>query len=97
MSHTHFSILTYNNLQQKNDSVEYNTWISTDSKLDSSKNHVQERSSRLYFHWKLRSFNIGKTVLQMFYCSVVVNIIFYAVMSWGSRLNNQKSWICTGS
>ena len=39
--------------------------------------------SRLYF---LRSFNVCRTMLQMFYHSVVSSVIFYAVVCWGSRL-----------
>ncbi|KAI3366357.1 hypothetical protein L3Q82_000520 [Scortum barcoo] len=34
----------------------------------------------------LRSFNVCRTMLQMFYHSVVSSVIFYAVVCWGSRL-----------
>ncbi|KAI3371908.1 hypothetical protein L3Q82_006781 [Scortum barcoo] len=35
---------------------------------------------------RLRSFNVCRTMLQIFYHSVVSSIIFYAVVCWGSRL-----------
>ncbi|KAI3370482.1 hypothetical protein L3Q82_025245 [Scortum barcoo] len=41
---------------------------------------------RLFFLRRLRSFNVCRTMLQMFYHSVVSSIIFYAVVCWGSRL-----------
>jgi hypothetical protein len=42
--------------------------------------------SRLYFLRRLRSFNIDRTMLRMFYESVVASAILYAVACWGSRL-----------
>lgn len=34
----------------------------------------------------LRSLNLCRTMLQMFYPSVIANVIFYAVVSWGCGL-----------
>ncbi|KAI3351311.1 hypothetical protein L3Q82_005856 [Scortum barcoo] len=42
--------------------------------------------SRLFFLRRLRSFNVCRTMLQMFYHSVVSSVIFYSVVCWGSRL-----------
>ena len=41
---------------------------------------------RLYFLRRLRSFNICNQMLQMFYESVVVSTIFFAVVSWGAGI-----------
>ncbi|MBN3314359.1 RTJK polymerase, partial [Atractosteus spatula] len=42
--------------------------------------------SRLYFLRRLRSFNVCSKMLHMFYHSVVVSAIFYAVVCWGSGI-----------
>lgn len=42
--------------------------------------------SRLFLLRILRSLNVFRTMLQMFYHSVVYSGIFYAVMCWGSRV-----------
>ena len=42
--------------------------------------------SRLFFLRRLRSFNICRTMLRMFYQSVVASAIFFAVTCWGSGM-----------
>ncbi len=63
--------------------------VHIDNKLDWGKNTdalYRKGQSRLYFLRRLRSFNICRTMLRMFYESVVASAIFYAVVCWGSRL-----------
>ena len=60
-----------------------------DNKLDWAKNTqavYKKGQSRLYFLRRLRSFNICRKMLRMFYESVVASAILYAVVCWGSRL-----------
>ncbi|KAI2649597.1 RNA-directed DNA polymerase from mobile element jockey [Labeo rohita] len=60
-----------------------------DHKLDWCKNVdtvYRKGQSRLYFLRQLRSFNICRTMLRMFYESVVASAIMYAVVCWGSSL-----------
>ncbi|KAI4888527.1 hypothetical protein NFI96_008530 [Prochilodus magdalenae] len=47
---------------------------------------IKGGQSRLYFLRRLRSFNICRTMLRIFYESVVASAILYAVACWGSRL-----------
>lgn len=63
--------------------------VHIDNKLDWSKNTevlYRKGQSRLYFLRRLRSFNICRTMLKMFYESVVASALLYAVACWGSRL-----------
>ncbi|KAI4880740.1 hypothetical protein NFI96_009419 [Prochilodus magdalenae] len=63
--------------------------VHIDNKLDWAKNTdalYRKGQSRLYFLRRLRSFNICKTMLRIFYESVVASAILYAVACWGSRL-----------
>ncbi|KAI4898966.1 hypothetical protein NFI96_016196 [Prochilodus magdalenae] len=63
--------------------------VHIDNKLDWSKNTdalYRKGQSRLYFLRRLRSFNICRTMLRIFYESVVASAILYAVACWGSRL-----------
>ncbi|KAI4873724.1 hypothetical protein NFI96_000464 [Prochilodus magdalenae] len=63
--------------------------VHTDNKLDWAKNTdalYKKGQSRLYFLRRLRSFNICRTMLRIFYESVVASAILYAVACWGSRL-----------
>ena len=56
-------------------------WL--DRKLDWTHNtdHLYKRGqSRLYFLRRLRSFNICRKLLWMFYQSVVASVLFYAVV-----------------
>ena len=60
-----------------------------DHKLDWTRNTeavYKKGLSRLYFLRRLRSFNICRTMLRMFYESVVASAILYAIVCWGSRL-----------
>ena len=60
-----------------------------DNKLDWTKNNevlYKKGQSRLYFLRRLRSFNTCRTMLRMFYESVVASAILFAVVCWGSRL-----------
>lgn len=47
--------------------------------------------SRLYFLRRLRSFNVCRTMLQMFYHLLVASVIFYAVVCWGSRVKTANA------
>ena len=63
--------------------------VHIDNKLDWTKNTdavFKKGQSCLYFLRRLRSFNVCRTMLQMFYHSVVSSVILYAVVCWGSRL-----------
>ena len=63
--------------------------VFTDNKLDRTKNTevlYKKGQSRLYFLRRLRSFNICRTMLRMFYKSVVASAILFAVVCLGSRL-----------
>ena len=63
--------------------------VHIDNKLDWAKNTgalYRKGQSRLYFLRRLRSFNICRTMLKIFYESVVASAILYAVACWGSRL-----------
>ncbi|KAL6471887.1 hypothetical protein MHYP_G00205370 [Metynnis hypsauchen] len=60
-----------------------------DNKLDWAKNTdalYKKGQSRLYFLRRLRTFTFCRTMLRIFYESVVVSAILYAVACWGSRL-----------
>lgn len=60
-----------------------------DHKLNWCKNVdtvYRKGQSRLYFLRQLRSFNICRTMLRMFYESVVASAIMYAAVCWGSSL-----------
>jgi len=63
--------------------------VHIDNNMDWTKNTealYKKGQSRLYFLRTLRSFNICKTMLQMFYHLVVASIIFYAVVCLGNRV-----------
>ena len=85
-SQTPVSILRHNV-----DIVEHYKYLGVyiDNKLDWIKNTevlYKKGQSRLYFLRRLRSFNICRTMLRMFYESVVASAILFAVVCWGSRL-----------
>ena len=42
--------------------------------------------SRLYFLTKLRSFNVCRKMLEIFYESVVASALYFAVVCWGSSI-----------
>ena len=59
-------------------------WL--DNKLDWTSNTKQlykKAQSRMYFLRRLRSFNICRKLLRMFYQSVVASVLSYAVVCWG--------------
>ena len=59
------------------------------NKLDWSRNAeavYKKGQSRLFFPRRLRSFNICRTMLRLFYESVVASVIFFAVTCGGSGL-----------
>lgn len=63
--------------------------VHIDNKLDWARNTdalFKKGQSRLYFLRRLRSFNICRTMLRMFYESVVSSAILFALVCWGSRL-----------
>lgn len=63
--------------------------VHIDKKLDWAKNTqalYRKGQSRLYFLRRLRSFNICRTMLRMFYESVVASSIMFAVACWGSGM-----------
>ncbi|XP_059829971.1 uncharacterized protein LOC132396450 isoform X1 [Hypanus sabinus] len=63
--------------------------IRMDNKLDWSKNTeavYKKGQNHLYFLRRLRSFNICRMMLRMFYQSVLASAIMLAVVCWGSRL-----------
>ncbi|TWW56097.1 Homeodomain-interacting protein kinase 1 [Takifugu flavidus] len=61
-------------------------WL--DNRLDWTSNTRQlykKTQSRMYFLRRLRSFNICRKLLWMFYQSVVASILSYAVVCWGGE------------
>ncbi|TWW62745.1 hypothetical protein D4764_04G0013920 [Takifugu flavidus] len=61
-------------------------WL--DSRLDWTSNTRQlykKTQSRMYFLRRLRSFNICRKLLWMFYQSVVASVLSYAVVCWGGE------------
>ena len=83
---TQISILGHNV-----DIVGHNKYLGVfiDNKLDWTKNTevlYKQGQSRLYLLRRLRSFNICRTMLRMFYESVVTSAILFAVVCWGSRV-----------
>ncbi|TWW54377.1 hypothetical protein D4764_0184940 [Takifugu flavidus] len=76
-------------------------WL--DNRLDWTSNTRQlykKTQSRMYFLRRLRSFNICRKLLWMFYQSVVASVLSYAVVCWGgsatkadlSRLEKLIRW-----
>ena len=73
------------------DSVEEYKYLGVyfNNKLDWTRNTeavYKKGQSRLFFLRRLRSFNICRTMLRMFYESVVASAIFFAVTCWGSGM-----------
>ncbi|KAI3372722.1 hypothetical protein L3Q82_023183, partial [Scortum barcoo] len=63
--------------------------VHLDNKLDWTTNTdaiYKKGQSRLFILRRLRSFNVCRTMLQMFYHSVVSSLIFYTLVCWCSRL-----------
>lgn len=67
-------------------------WL--DDKMDWANNtdHLYRKGqSRMYFLRKLRSFNICRKLLWMFYQSVVASVLFYSVVCWGGSTSKRDS------
>ncbi|KAI4885165.1 hypothetical protein NFI96_024172 [Prochilodus magdalenae] len=63
-----------------------------DERLDWSANTdilYRKGQSRLYFLWRLGSFNICRKLLQMFFQTVVASCVFYAVVCWGGSIKKR--------
>lgn len=61
-------------------------WVHLNNKLDWSVNTealYRKVLSRLFFLRRIRSFNVRTRLLQMFYQSVVVSVIFFTAVCWG--------------
>ncbi|KAI3362701.1 hypothetical protein L3Q82_001768 [Scortum barcoo] len=69
--------------------------VHLDNKLDWTINtdaiYKKGQSARLLFLRRLRSFNVCRTMLQIFYHSMASSIIFYSVVCWGSRLKTANT------
>ena len=64
------------------------------NKLDWSANVdaiYKKGQSQLYFLRRLRSFNVCKKLLRMFYQSVVASVLFYAVVCWGGSIKKRDA------
>ena len=65
--------------------------VLVDSKLDWRENSsamFKKAQSRLFFLRKLHSFNVSRPLLHMFYQSILVSVMFYAVVLLGERCKN---------
>ena len=63
--------------------------VHLDNKLDWSVNSealFRKGQSRLYFLRKLRSFDVCKEMLVMFYHAMMASVIFFAVVCWGGNI-----------
>ena len=62
-------------------------WLDNKLNWASSTDHLYRKAlSRRYFLYRLRSFNICRKLLWMFYQSVVASILFYHVVCWGGSI-----------
>ncbi len=63
--------------------------VHVDCKLDWKKNSnaiFKKAQSRLFFLRKLRSFDISRSLLNVFYNGILASVLFYAVVCWGGSL-----------
>lgn len=63
--------------------------IHLDNKLDWKMNSniiFKKAQSRLFFLRKLRSFDLGRPILNTFYHGIVASVLFYAVVCWGGNM-----------
>ena len=49
----------------------------------------KKAQSRLFFLRKLRSFDVSRPLLHMFYQSILASVLFYAVVCWGNGLKTE--------
>ena len=47
---------------------------------------VKKAQSRMFFLRKLRSFGVSRTLMNIFYQSILASILFYAVVCWGNSI-----------
>ncbi len=60
--------------------------VHLDSKLDWKKNTdavFRKALSRLFHLRKLRSFDVSRSLLRVFYQGILASVLFYAVLCWG--------------
>lgn len=63
--------------------------VHIDHKLDWKKNTeavFKKAQSRLFFLKKLRSFDISRRLLNVFYQGILASVLFYAVLCWGGSI-----------
>ncbi len=68
--------------------------VQLDNKLDCSLNTdalYRKGQSRLFLLRRLRSLDICRKMLQMFYQSVVVSVLFYAAVCWGGSIKHKDA------
>ena len=68
--------------------------VQLDNKLDWTGNTdllYKKGQSRLYFLRRLSSFGVCRTLLNMFYQSVVASTVLYAVVCWGGNIKEGDS------
>ena len=63
--------------------------VHLDSKLDWKKNTdsvFKKAQSRLFHLRKLRSFDISRSLLHVFYQGILASVLFFAVLCWGGSI-----------
>lgn len=63
--------------------------VHLDEKLDWKTNSAtifKKAQSRLFFLRKLRSFDLGRPILNTFYHGIVASVLFYCVVCWGGNM-----------
>ena len=66
--------------------------ITFDNKLKfepNTRDTIKKVQSRMYCLRKLRSFNVNKNILTMFYNACVSSVLFFGVMCWGGSVNDK--------
>ena len=48
---------------------------------------AKKAQTRLFFLRKLRSFGVSRTLMNMFYQSILASVLFYSVVCWGNSIN----------
>ena len=68
--------------------------MNLDDKLNWSANAgalYKKGQSRFFFLRKLRSFDVCKEMLLMFYQSVMASVLFYAAVCWGGNMSKRDT------
>ncbi|KAK0147910.1 hypothetical protein N1851_012371 [Merluccius polli] len=63
--------------------------VHLDNKLDWKENSrvtFKKAQSRLFFLRKLRAFDMGRPILNIFYHGILESVLFYAVVCWGGSI-----------